>query len=160
MGILTIETESTSSVAPAKLYKAFITDFDNIIPKAIEAIQSVEIIEGNGGPGTIKKLTSVVGGETKYMLHKVEAIDEANWEYNHSIVEGIELPENVEKISVETKLFAGSDGGSIAKVTAKFQTKGDVHPNVEEHAKAECKTKHDAFFKAIDTYLAANNDYN
>ena len=46
---------------PAKLYKALAKDADDIIPKVIEPIQSVEIVEGNGGPGTIKKITAVVG---------------------------------------------------------------------------------------------------
>ncbi|MQJ84134.1 hypothetical protein EI014_25600, partial [Escherichia coli] len=86
MGVLTFEIETTSTVAPGKLYKALVKDAGVIIPKAVEAIQSVETVEGNGGPGTIKKLTFVEGGQTKYVLHKVEAIDEANWGYNYSIV--------------------------------------------------------------------------
>ena len=61
MGVFTFEDETTSIVAPAKLYKALVKDADNLIPKAIEAIQSVEIVEGNGGPGTIKKLTFLEG---------------------------------------------------------------------------------------------------
>ncbi|OIW17689.1 hypothetical protein TanjilG_29039 [Lupinus angustifolius] len=160
MGVHTIETESASSVPPAKLYKAFVIDFDNFVPKAFKAIQSVEVIEGNGGPGTIKKVTAVFGGETKHVLYKVEAFDEANWGYNYQIIGGFELPENVDKVSVETKLVEGPDGGSIAKFTAKFETKGDVLPNVKEHAKAESKTRRDAFFRAIETYLSANPDYN
>ncbi|KAJ1381528.1 START-like domain superfamily [Sesbania bispinosa] len=48
--------ETTSTLAPAKLYKALVKDADNIniIPKAVEAIQSIETVEGNGGPGTIR----------------------------------------------------------------------------------------------------------
>ncbi|KAK9992167.1 hypothetical protein SO802_027152 [Lithocarpus litseifolius] len=58
MGVFTYETETTSIIAPAKLFKAFVLDGDNLIPKvAPHAIKSVEIIEGNGGPGTIKKIT-------------------------------------------------------------------------------------------------------
>ena len=58
MGVFTYETETTSAIPPAKLFKAFVLDADNVIPKvAPHAIKSAEIIEGNGGPGTIKKIT-------------------------------------------------------------------------------------------------------
>ena len=61
MGVFTFEQETTSTVAPTKLYKALVHDSDDIIPKAVDAIKSVETVEGNGGPGTIKKLTFVEG---------------------------------------------------------------------------------------------------
>jgi hypothetical protein len=57
MGVFTYEAETTSVIPPAKLFKAFVLDGDNLIPKvAPQAIKSIEIIEGNGGPGTIKKI--------------------------------------------------------------------------------------------------------
>ncbi|MQL05511.1 hypothetical protein EI015_25905, partial [Escherichia coli] len=138
-------------MAPGKLYKALVKDAGVIIPKAVEAIQSVETVEGNGGPGTIKKLTFVEGGQTKYVLHKVEAIDEANWGYNYSIVGGVGLPDTVEKISFDSKLVAGPNGGSIGKVTVKYQTKGDAKPSEEEIKNG--KAKGDALFKAIEGYV-------
>ena len=61
MGVFTFQDENTSPIAPAKLYKAFVTDADNIIPKALDTFKGVEIVEGNGGPGTIKKITFVEG---------------------------------------------------------------------------------------------------
>ncbi|OIW18388.1 hypothetical protein TanjilG_31528 [Lupinus angustifolius] len=126
MGVFTFENESTSTVAPARLYKALVTDADIIIPKAVDTIQSVETVEGNGGPGTIKKLTLV--------------------------------EDTVEKISIETKLFEGPNGGSIGKVTINIQTKGDAQPNEEEGKAA--KARGDVFFKAIESYLSAHPEYN
>ncbi|KAE9602576.1 hypothetical protein Lal_00050174 [Lupinus albus] len=158
MGIFTFEDESTSTVAPARLYKALVKDADTIIPKAVEAIQSVETVEGNGGPGTIKKISLIEGGETKYVLHKIEEIDEANLGYNYSIVGGVGLPDTVEKITFETKLVEGVNGGSIGKVTIKIETKGDAKPNEQEGKAA--KARGDAFFKAIESYLSAHPDYN
>lgn len=61
MGIFTVSEENISAVAPATLYKALVVDGDNLIPKVVEAIQSVEILEGNGAPGTLKKLSYVEG---------------------------------------------------------------------------------------------------
>nr|AEV59593.1 pathogenesis-related protein class 10 [Oxytropis arctobia]AEV59594.1 pathogenesis-related protein class 10 [Oxytropis arctobia] len=157
MGIFTFEQETTSTVAPAKLYKALVKDADVIIPKAVDVIKSVEIVEGNGGPGTIKKLTFVEDGETKHVLHKVEAIDEANFGYNYSIVGGVGLPETVEKITFEAKLIAGPDGGSIGKLNVIYQTKGNAEPN--ENELKEGKAKGDALFKAIEGYVLANPNY-
>lgn len=69
MGVFTYETESPSVIPPAKLFKAFILDADNLIPKVVpQAIQASEIIEGNGGPGTIKKITF---GEGSFPFHLV-----------------------------------------------------------------------------------------
>lgn len=57
MGVLTYESETTSTIAPARLFKAFVLDGDNLIPKiAPQAVKHVEILEGNGGAGTIKKI--------------------------------------------------------------------------------------------------------
>lgn len=61
MGVFSYEHEHTSTLPPAKLYKAFTKDSDDLIPKAVEPIQSVENVEGTGGPGTIKKLTILHG---------------------------------------------------------------------------------------------------
>lgn len=67
MGVFAYDDEHHSTVPPVKLYKALAIDSDNIIPKVIEPIQSVEIVEGNGGPGTVKKLTAVEG--QYYYIH-------------------------------------------------------------------------------------------
>lgn len=99
-----------------------------------------------------------VDGQTKYVLHKVEAIDEANWGYNYSVVGGVGLPDTVEKISFEAKLVEGASGGSIAKITVKYQTKGDANPSEEELKSG--KAKGDALFKALEGYVLANPDYN
>ncbi|KAG5101371.1 hypothetical protein JHK84_046340 [Glycine max] len=146
MGIFTFEDETTSPVAPATLYKALVTDADNVIPKAVEAFRSVENLEGNGGPGTIKKITFVEDGESKFVLHKIESVDEANLGYSYSVVGGVGLPDTVEKITFECKLAAGANGGSAGKLTVKYQTKGDAQPNPDDLKIG--KVKSDALFKA------------
>jgi len=67
MGVFTYEAETTTVIPSARLFKAFVLDADNLIPKiAPQAIKSAEIIEGNGGPGTIKKVNF---GEGKFMIN-------------------------------------------------------------------------------------------
>ena len=58
MGVFTYENEMTSTISPTRVFKGFLLDADNIVPKvAPQAIKNVEILEGDGGPGTIKKVT-------------------------------------------------------------------------------------------------------
>lgn len=57
MGVYTYESEISTAIPPAKLFNAFVLDGDKLIPKIVPmAFKSVEIIEGDGGAGTIKKI--------------------------------------------------------------------------------------------------------
>ncbi|CAJ1940921.1 unnamed protein product [Sphenostylis stenocarpa] len=154
MAVFTFEDQTTSPVAPATLYKALVKDADDIVPKAVDSFKSVEIVEGNGGPGTIKKISFVEDGETKFVLHKIEGIDEANLGYSYSIVGGVALPDTAEKITIDTKLSDGPNGGSVVKLSIKYHSKGDAPPNEEELKTG--KAKSDALFKVIEAYLVAN----
>ncbi|KAL5554204.1 hypothetical protein UlMin_041605 [Ulmus minor] len=157
MGVFTYESEFTSTIPPARLFKAFVLDADNLIPKiAPQAIKSAEIIEGNGGPGTIKKITFGEGSQFNYVKHQVEGIDKDNFTYRYCLIEGDALSDKIEKISYETKLVASADGGSIIKNTSKYHTVGDVEIK-EEHVK-EGKEKASGLFKLIEGYLHANPD--
>ncbi|KAK7303736.1 hypothetical protein RJT34_14649 [Clitoria ternatea] len=158
MGVHPFDDEHTSSVAPAKLYKALTQDSDTIIPKVIKAIQSIEIVEGNGGPGTVKKLTVVDGGKTSHLMHKVDALDEANFLYGYSLLGGAGLDMlDLEKVSFETKLLSGPDGGSIGKVSVKYHTKGDAP--LRDDVRVETVSRGIGLFKAIEGYVSANPDY-
>ncbi|XP_047174721.1 pathogenesis-related protein 2-like [Vigna umbellata] len=154
MAVFTYEEQTTSPVASATLYQALVKDADNIVPKAVDSFKSVEIVEGNGGPGTIKKISFLEDGETKFVLHKIETIDEANLGYSYSIVGGVALPDTAEKITIDTKITDGPDGGSLIKLTISYHGKGDAPPN-EDELKAG-KAKSDALFKVIEAYLLAN----
>ena len=68
MGVFTYENEVTSVVPPAKLFKAFILDADNLYSKIIPSHPQTEIVGGDGGPGTIKKIT-FSHGNSSYIYH-------------------------------------------------------------------------------------------
>lgn len=58
MGAITTNVEVLSSVPAQTIYNGFLLDMDNLIPKVLpQAIKSIEIISGDGGAGTIKKVT-------------------------------------------------------------------------------------------------------
>ncbi|XP_059458042.1 major strawberry allergen Fra a 1.05-like [Corylus avellana] len=159
MGVFTYETETTSVIPPARLFKSFVLDSDNLIPKvAPKAIKSIEIIEGNGGPGTIKKICFDEGSPFNYIKQKVEEIDQANFSYRYSVIEGDALSDKLEKINYEIKIVASPDGGSILKSISKYHTIGD-HELKDEQIKAG-KEKASGLFKAVEGYLLAHpNEY-
>ncbi|KAM3736578.1 hypothetical protein ACB098_10G174200 [Castanea mollissima] len=144
MGVITYDSEVTSPIPPARLFKVFVLDADNLIPKiSPHTIKSTEILEGNGGPGTIKK-------------HKIDAINKENFTYNYSVIEGGPLLDKIEKISCETKLVATPNGGSIFKSTNKYYAKDDFE--IKEEQIKVGKEKVARLFKSVEGYLLANPD--
>ncbi|KAA8548983.1 hypothetical protein F0562_000667 [Nyssa sinensis] len=157
MGVITYDMEVTSSIPPAKMFKAFVLDADHLIPKILpQAIKSVEVLQGDGGPGTIKLITFGEGSQFKSVKHKVDGLDKENFTYSYSIIEGDALTGSLESISYEIKISASPDGGSICKNTSKYHTKGDSQIT-EEHIKSG-KEKASGMFKAVEAYLLANPD--
>ncbi|XP_075653093.1 major allergen Pru ar 1-like [Castanea sativa] len=157
MGVITYDSEVTSPIPPARLFKAFVLDADNLIPKiSPHTIKSTEILEGNGGPGTIKKVTFHEGSHFKFLKHKIDAINKENFTYNYSVIEGGPLSDKIEKISYETKLVATPDGGSIFKSTSKYYAKDDFE--IKEEQIKTGKEKAAGFFKSVEGYLLANPD--
>ncbi|XP_034686477.1 major allergen Pru ar 1-like [Vitis riparia] len=157
MGAITYEMEVTSSIPPAKMFKAFVLDVDNLIPKVLpQAIKCVEIIEGDGGPGTIKKITFGEGSQFNYVKHRIDSLDKENFTYCYTIIEGDALMDTLESIYYEVKLVASPDGGSICKNISKYHTKGDIQIT-EDQIKAG-KEKAMGMYKAIEAYLLANPD--
>ncbi|CAI9779740.1 unnamed protein product [Fraxinus pennsylvanica] len=156
MGVITYDNEITSSIPPTKMFKAFILDSDNLIPKVLpQAIKNVEILEGDGGVGTVKFITFGEGSQYKSVKHRVDGIDEANCTYSYSIIEGDVLEAgDLEKISYHVKIEPAADGGSVCKTKSTYHTKG-IKEITEEKIK-EGKEKAHAMFKAIEGYLHAN----
>ncbi|PRQ39304.1 putative START-like domain, Bet v I type allergen [Rosa chinensis] len=160
MGVFTYDTEFTSVIPPPRLYKAFVLDADNLIPKiAPQAVKSAEIVQGDGGVGTIKKIHLGEGSEFSYVKHQIDGLDKDNFVYNYSIIEGDAIGDKVEKISYEIKLVASPSGGSIIKSTSHYHCKGEVEIK-EEHVKAG-KERAAGLFKIIENHLLAHpEEYN
>ncbi|KAM0962647.1 hypothetical protein ACFX14_021770 [Malus domestica] len=97
MCVFTYETEYVFVIPPARLYNALVLDADNLIPKiAPQAIKTTEILEGDGGVGTIKKIGFGEGSEYSYVKHKVDGIDKDNFVYNYSLIEGDAISKIIE----------------------------------------------------------------
>jgi hypothetical protein len=90
------------------------------------------------------------------LKQKVDEIDQTNFSYRYSVIEGDALSDKLEKINYEIKIVASPDGGSILKSISKYHTKGD-HELKEEQIKAG-KEKFSGIFKAVEGYLLAHPD--
>ncbi|KAJ0034964.1 hypothetical protein Pint_24426 [Pistacia integerrima] len=154
MGVVTGEIEVASVLPPAKMFKASVLDADQLFPKIMsQAIKSAELIEGDGGAGSIRKVNLVE--DDTYMKQKVDALDKENFVHCYTIFEGGMLANKFEKISYETKWESSSDGGSIFKSTVKFYTlPGFDVPGENLINKAKEKTA--VMVKAVEAYLQAN----
>ncbi|KAL3506571.1 hypothetical protein ACH5RR_031957 [Cinchona calisaya] len=156
MGIITHESEVTTSIPPTKLFNAFILD-DNLIPKALpQAIKSVEIIEGDGGVGSIKLITFGEGSQYKSAKHRVDKLDKVNFVYGYTVIEGDAFKDVIEKVCYVVKIEGCGDGGSVCKTSSTYHTKGDA-VITEEQIKAG-KEKALQMFKAVEAHLLAHPD--
>ncbi|MGI4297465.1 pathogenesis-related BetVI family protein [Klebsiella pneumoniae] len=157
MGVITYDMEIPSSIPPAKMFKVFVLDGDTLIPKILpQAIKSVEILEGDGGAGTIKHITFGEGSAYKSVKQRVDAIDKENFTYSYTIIEGDALTDVFESISYHIKIVPTPDGGSICKNRSIYHTKGDSTIS-EEDIKAG-KEKASGIFKKVEAYLLEHPD--
>ncbi|KAH6809181.1 hypothetical protein C2S51_026964 [Perilla frutescens var. frutescens] len=158
MGAITYDIEIPSSISAAKMFKAMVLDADTLIPKIMpQAIKNVEILEGDGGVGTVKVIHFGEESQYKSVKHRVDAIDNENLTHTYSIIEGDALSNVIESITYHIKIVPTEDGGSICKNRSIYNTKGDAHEISEGNIK-EGKEKAMAMFKAIEAYLQANPD--
>ncbi|TYI92441.1 hypothetical protein E1A91_D02G070800v1 [Gossypium mustelinum] len=125
MGVFAKEAEVSTPLPPAKAFKAFV---------------SVELLQGDGGPGTIKNITF--------------AEDKDNLLYTYVVIESDFFNNVVEKISYETKFVAVADGGTSIKVTTTFYTIGDIQisPDLMLQIK-EASKKRALVLKAIENCI-------
>ncbi|KAM7463117.1 hypothetical protein LguiA_031240 [Lonicera macranthoides] len=157
MGVITYDMDVPCAVSAEKLYKAFVLDADNLIPKVVpQAIKSVEILEGDGGAGTIKLVTFGEGSQYKCVKHRVDGIDKDNLTYSYSIIEGDALGDVVESISYHVKVVPSADGGSVCRNRSIYTTKEGVELSEDEIKTG--KEKATGLFKAVEAYLLANPD--
>ncbi|KAL4579316.1 hypothetical protein LXL04_015457 [Taraxacum kok-saghyz] len=158
MGITTYDMEIETTVPAAKLYQAFIIDGDTLVPKVVpQAMKSIDILEGDGGAGTIKLITFGEGksltSQFKSVKHKIDAVDKENMTYSYSIIEGDVLVDPLESISYQIHVVP-TEGGCIVKNRSIYTCKGDV--KIAEEDIKNGKEKALGLFKAIEAHLLAN----
>ncbi|KAK9058699.1 hypothetical protein SSX86_023541 [Deinandra increscens subsp. villosa] len=162
MGILTYTDEQTSPVLPARIFKASIVDSHNLMPKLLpDAIKSIEIIQGDGGAGSIKQI-NFAGGKSifipnqRFVKHQIHELDEKMLTYKYTLIEGNGISDKIEKVYYDIKFEGLPNGGTVAKMITTIYTRGDFEIK-EEELKAG-KEKVLGLYKVVEAYLVKNPD--
>ncbi|PIN04999.1 hypothetical protein CDL12_22459 [Handroanthus impetiginosus] len=156
MGVITYDMEVPSSIPAAKMFKALVLDVDTLIPMIMpQAIKNVEILEGDGGVGTVNLIHFGEGSQYKSAKHRVDSLDTENLTHSYSIFEGDALMGVLESITYHVKIVPNEDGGCICKNRSIYHTKEGVE--ISEEKIKEGKEKATVMFKAIEAYLNANS---
>ncbi|PWA66830.1 START-like domain, Bet v I type allergen [Artemisia annua] len=153
MGVFTYTDEHTSSVPPARIFKASIVDSHNLMPKLLpDAIKSIEFIKGDGGAGSIKQI-NFAGG---FVKHQIDELDEKSLTYKYTLIEGNGISDKIEKVSYDIKFEGLQDGGTISKIITTIYTHGDFEIK-DEDLKAG-KEKVLGLYKVVEAYLLTTPD--
>ncbi|XP_008223331.1 PREDICTED: major allergen Pru ar 1-like [Prunus mume] len=158
MGVITCTDEYTSPISPARLFKALVLDAHNLVPNLMpQAVKSIDTLQGDGRAGSIKQINFAEGSQLKSVTNRVDQVDEENFVYGYTLIEGDALVmEKLEYVSYEVKFEAAEDGGSKNKMVSKYHTKGDFVLQ-EEDIKAG-REKALGMYKVVEAYLLLNPD--
>jgi len=157
MGIITYTDEYTSPIPPARLFKALVIDGHILIPKLLpQAVKSIEIIQGDGGAGSIRQVTFAEGSQFSTVKNRIDELNEKTYSYKYTVIEGDALTDKLELIVHEVQFEATAERGSKNKMTTKYHTKGDIVIK-EEEIKAG-KEKVLGMYKVVEAYLLQNPD--
>ncbi|XP_030463116.1 major allergen Pru ar 1-like [Syzygium oleosum] len=152
MGVFAFTNEYASPIPPARLFKALVLDSHNLIPKLMpQAIKSIDIIQGDGGAGSIKQINFIEASQLKSLKNRVDELNEETFTYKYTV---IDLKEKFESIAYEVKFEPTPEGGSKNKMTSTYYTEGDVELK-EEDVKAG-KERALGMYKVAEAYLLQN----
>ncbi|KAK4478240.1 hypothetical protein RD792_017523 [Penstemon davidsonii] len=156
MGVKSFFHEIKSKVSPSRLFKALVTESPEVGPKFMsQYVKSVEIVEGHGvTPGCVIKTNFHDGAPSKYMKHRIDAVDTENYLCKYTLIEGDALGDKLEKVCSVLKFEGTDDGGCTIKVTNDYHAKGDLEVNDDEIKKGKDETI--GLYKACEDYLTAN----
>ncbi|GLJ10688.1 hypothetical protein SUGI_0133090 [Cryptomeria japonica] len=152
-GNVTIETQS--EVGTKRLWNALVKDHDLIAREIPEFCAGVTFLEGNGGVGSIKQINFTPGTtEYGYVKERVDVLDEENFVYSYTDLEGGELGKNLKSAQFTLKLSPKEDGGCVVSHIWNFET----HPGVcQDEAMVEpMKAQLTALFKKMEAYVIVN----
>ncbi|XP_027339648.1 major allergen Pru ar 1-like [Abrus precatorius] len=155
MDFLTFNQEYTSTIQAERVFKALILDAPNLIPKLMpQAIKKVQLVEGNGGPGSIQEITIAEGDQIKHLKHRIDGIDQEKLTYSYAVIEGDALLEKVDSISHEIKVEPTEKGGCKVTTVSKYHPKPGVE--IKEDDFKAAKEQGLALLKVVDAHLIAN----
>ena len=96
------------------------------------------------------------GSQLKSVKNRIDELNEENYSYKYTYIEGDALADKLESIAYEAQFEPTPEGGSKNKMTSKYYTKADVVLS-EEEIKAG-KDNALEIYKIVEAYLLQNPD--
>lgn len=151
----TFTHDYSSPVAPSRMFKALITDSRTLLPKLLpQFIKEVNVIQGDGGAGSIEQVNFDEAAPFKYVKHRIDEVDNDNLVCKYTMIEGGPLGDKIESIAYEVKFEATSDGGCLCKMISKYNVIGGFELNEEEIK--EGRESSIGVCKVVEAYLLEN----
>ncbi|XP_057814139.1 pathogenesis-related protein 1-like [Cryptomeria japonica] len=144
---VTIQVES--EVAAKRLWNALVKDHSLIAREMPELctgvtfLQEYDIVNDSTG-----------ATEFSYVKERVDVVDEENFIYSYTDLEGGELGKNLKSAQFTLKMSPKAEGGSVVTHICNFDTLPGVP---QEESKLEAmKAQLTALFKKMEAYVIAN----
>ncbi|KAG0481006.1 hypothetical protein HPP92_011574 [Vanilla planifolia] len=148
--------ESTSTIPLERIWKAGILDAHNLIPKLLpNFISSVDLVEGDGGVGTIKRFnfTDVVK-EFRFATDKTVVLDNEKYVVKQDVLEGGLIGLRLKSYSFLLQFEVGSNGETVGRTTVEYDTLDDTPLSAEEQEQLMIGLN--LMIQAVEGYLQAN----
>ncbi|XP_075508113.1 major strawberry allergen Fra a 1-3-like [Primulina tabacum] len=159
MTTIEFSKEIKVQVTPKRMFKAFVTDAHNILPKIIpHIVKSIDILEGEGGvTGCVRQINFPHGAPFSHMKDKLELVDAENLVVKFVLFEGPGLGEKMESLHSEQRFLDSGDGGCIIKWKNHHHLKAG-HTHISEEEFKAAREHGITFFTATEAYLIAHPD--
>ncbi|MFS7924487.1 putative Bet v I/Major latex protein [Helianthus anomalus] len=152
MSTASFQIEIASSFPAEKVFKIY-GDFHIITPKVNpQVFKSIEIIEGDGGVGTIRLLTFGDGLPFTNTKYRQDGIDASNFTFDNTFFEGDNLMGIIDTINYHIKIIPNAEGGSIFTQKVVYNCKGEEKPSTE--TLNFIKDMYEKTYKAMEAYAA------
>ncbi|GJX83976.1 root allergen protein-like protein [Tanacetum coccineum] len=126
MSVIYSEIEVSSSLFADKLFKLF-HDFDTLGPKLEpQNYKTINLLEGNGGVGSIESTTYGDAIPFTSAKHKIDAIDASNCSVTYMVFKGDALLGILDLATHHIKFVPSADGGAVFKDNIVLNCKGDA----------------------------------
>ncbi|XP_073051648.1 major pollen allergen Bet v 1-D/H-like [Primulina eburnea] len=157
MDVISATHELKSRVPAKRMFEAIVIDGRNLLPKiAPRAIKSIDILQGDGGAGSIRQINFPNGAPFPYVREKVDVVDTENLLFKARAFESRMFGDKIEAIHTTQKYEDSGDGGCIIKLTVEIHPKDGADFNDEDRQMGKAFGRE--IFSIVEEYLVAHPD--
>nr|CAD1816940.1 unnamed protein product [Ananas comosus var. bracteatus] len=149
-----VSDEAKFAVGLDRLWKVFRDDHVHLPKMVPDHVASAEIVEGDGGPGTVKKIAFTPAAKiVTYVKRRLVMLDESNHVFKYEVLEG-GVSEKIKSQTFEFKFESTGDETCVVELKVEYDTVDDEPLGAEE----EKKLIQGPFmlFRGVEQYLLAN----